>query len=115
MYGRVGAKPEVLVESSGWFHVCVRNAILAQNIYCAKPNTEPDTHFGSWIRNVIGDWAPQSILKYNRATTIVVQPLTHTVAFKMGLSSFAAMSQLKVAITTSAYLPILSSTEMTNG
>ena len=110
-----GAKLEVGVDSNGWVSVGMRNAILAQNIYCAKPNLDPDAHSGSQVRKVLGDQAPWITLKYNLVTAIVIRPLTQNVTCEMGLSIFVSMSQLKATSATSTSLPIIPSTERENG
>ena len=72
--------------------VCVRDAILAQNNYCAKPNTEPDAQSGSQVRNVLEYQYPQSTLEYELATTIKIRPLTQPVTCEMGSSIFVAIT-----------------------
>ena len=57
-----GTKLEVWLESNDWLRVCVHDTILAQNNYCTKPNPDTDAHSGSWVRNRLGYWAPQSTL-----------------------------------------------------
>ena len=53
------------------------------------------------------------LLPWNRTsqTAIAIQTLNHPVACEMGSSSFAAMSQLKVVIMTSASLTIIPPTK----
>ena len=55
-----------------------------------------------------------STLQYDLATVITVRSLTQPVTCKMGSSIFAAMTWLKVASTTSASLPIILYTEISN-
>ena len=69
----------------------MRDAILAQNVYYAKPNPEPDTHSGSFIFKGLGDQALQSTLEYYLATVIVTRLLTQPITCKIGSSSFEAM------------------------
>ena len=84
----------------------MRDAILEKNIYCDKPYPDPDAHSGSWVRKGLGDQDLWSTPEYDPVTTISIYSLTHPVMCKMGFSSFAAMSCLKVVSTTSASLPI---------
>ena len=109
--GGSGAKPEIWVDSNGWVCVGVSDAILAQNIHCNKPNTKPDVQSGSQFWKGFRDISPHINLEYNLATAISIRTLTQPVMCEMGLSSFVAMSWLKVASTTGAYLPIIPSTE----
>ena len=102
------------MEPNGRVIVCVRDAILARNNYCVKPNTEPDSHSGSWIHNGLGNRAPWNTLEYDLMTAISIRPLTQPMMCETGLPIFAAMVQLKVASNTSASLPIIPSTERTN-
>ena len=90
--------------------MCVRDAILAQINYCAKPNPELNGHSCSQVRNVLGDKSTLSNLQYDLVTTIVIHPLSQPVTYEMGLSIFAAMIRLKVVSTNSASLPIIPST-----
>ena len=92
----------------------MRDEIFARNVYCAKPNTNTDAHYGSRSRKGFGAQATRSTLEYDLMTAIIIRPLTHPVTCKMSSSSFAAMSQLKVASTTWASLSIIPSTESTN-
>ena len=102
------------LDSNGWVRAGVLDAILVWDIYCAKQNPEPDTQSGSRVHKGLVDQAPQSTQEYNLDTEIEKWPLTQTLTYKMGSSTFAAMSQLKVTSTTSAFLPIISSTDRTN-
>ena len=103
------------VDLNGWVCAGVCDAILEQNIYCAKPNPETDTHSGSQVCKGLGAWSPQSNLDCDLATAIAIRPLTQLVACKMGSSILAAMSWLKVASTTSASLLTIPSINRTNG
>ena len=40
----------------------VSDAVLAQNIYFSSPNTEPDSHSGSWFHNGFGSQSLWSTL-----------------------------------------------------
>ena len=110
-----GLKLEVEVDYNGWVSAGVHNAILDQNIDCANLNPEPSAHSGSWVHKGLGAQYPQSTLEYNLATAIEVWLLTQPVTCGMVSVVFVAMSRLKVASTTSASLPIIPSTERTNG
>ena len=98
-----------------WVYIGVRGAILAQNIYCANHNPDPGAHSGSRVRRGLGDWYPRSTLEYDLTTKIVIRTLTQPMTCKMGSSIFAAMGQLKVTSTTSAFFPTITSTKKTNG
>ena len=93
----------------------MRDAILAQNIYCTNPNPDPDAHSGSQVRNELGARSPWSSLEYNLVAVIAIRMLTQPMTCEMGSSIFVAMSQLKVASTTSASLPTIPSTKRENG
>ena len=108
-------KLEVWMDSNGWVHACVRNAILAQNNYWAKPNPKTDSHSSSRVHSGIGTQAPQSNLIYYLATEMLTGLLTQPVNCEIGSSIFPAMTQLKVAGTISASFPIIPSTEMKKG
>ena len=110
-----GLKLEVEVDYNGWVSAGVHNAILDQNIDCANLNPEPSAYSGSWVHKGLGAQYPQSTLEYNLATAIEVWLLTQPVTCGMVSVVFVAMSRLKVASTTSASLPIIPSTERTNG
>ena len=60
-----------------------RKTILAQEIYCAKPNTKPDSHYGSWVHKGLGIQAPRIIKEYNLATAISIWPLIQPLTCKM--------------------------------
>ena len=107
-------KLEVGVYSNGWVHAVVRDAILAQNIYCVKPNPKPNAHSGSWIRHGLGAQAPRSTQDYNLVNVISIWLLTWSLTYEMDSSILAAMSPLKVASTTCASFSIIPSTERTN-
>ena len=113
--GGGGEKPEVWMKKNGWVCIGVRDEILAQNVYCAKPNPDPDAQYSSQVRKGIGDRSPWSILEYYLATAIDIRTLNQPVTCEMGFPSFVAMSWLKVASTTIASFPIIPSTERTNG
>ena len=95
----------------------MRETILAQDIYCSKPNPKPDSQSGSWLRKVLGTQALQCIREYNPTTVIATRPLTQPFTCKIGSSIFVAMSLLKVAsaflasnklrIKTKKMLPLL--------
>ena len=85
-----------------WVSVCLCNVILAQNIYCAKPNPDPDAHSSYRVRKVIVDQYPRSTMEYDIMNEISIQKFTQHVTCEMDLSSFVAMIQLKVVSTTSA-------------
>ena len=89
----------------------MRDAILAQNIYCAKLNTEPNNHSGSWVRKGLGDEAPQITLEYELVTDNSIRLLTQPVMCKIGLYILAAMGRLKVANRTSDPLSIIPPSE----
>ena len=111
VWGRgAGLKPDMWMDLNGWVIVWVRDEMLVQNNYCAKPNA----HAGSQVRNGLGYWAPRSTLEYDFATAIATRSLTQPVTCEMGLSIFAAMTRLKLVSTTSASLPIIQSTYSTN-
>ena len=112
--GGSGLKLEMWMDSNGWVRVWVSDTILVQNNYCAKPNPNPNAHAGSQVRNGLGYWALSSTLEYDLSTAIMTRPLTQPVTCEMGLSIFAAMTRLKVVSTTSASLPIIQSTYITN-
>ena len=65
-------------DSNGSGCVGVRETILAQDIYCIKPNPEPNSHYGSWFRKVLGTLDPWIIQEDNVATVIVIWTLTQT-------------------------------------
>ena len=71
--------------------MCVRDAILAQNNYCAKTSPDPNTHSGSWVHNVLGARAPRTNLEYDRETAILFRPLTQPVTCEMVLYIFVSM------------------------
>ena len=100
-------KLEVCLDLNEWVRVCVRDEILAQNNYCYKPNPKYDSHSSSRVWNGIGYQAVWSTLEYDLATTIAIRLLTQPVMCEMGSSIFFAMTQLKVASTTSASLTII--------
>ena len=102
------------VDSNVWFCAGVRNAILAQDIYCTKPNPEPNAHSSSRVCKGIGNWAPRSTWEYDFATAMAIWPLTQLLTCKMVSSILVAMIWLKVASTTWVSLPITPSTESTN-
>ena len=86
----------------------VRKTILAQEVYCTKPNTKPVSPSGYWFRKGIGTQYLWSIWEYDLATAITIWQLTQTLMCEMGSSIFVDMSRLKVASTTWAYLPSIS-------
>ena len=92
----------------------VCDAILAQYIYCAKLNPDSYTQLGSQVYMRLGARAVQRTWEYDLVTVIEIRPLTQPLTCEMSSSIFSAMSQLKVAITTSASLPIITSTNRTN-
>ena len=73
------AKLEVWVDLNGWVRVGVRDEIFARNVYCAKPNTNTDAHYGSRSRKGFGAQATRSTLEYDLMTAITIRPLTHPV------------------------------------
>ena len=75
----------------------MRKTILAQDIYCANPNTEPESQSGSRVCRVVGNQAPRSTQECDLATTIGIQTLTQPLTCEMGSSIFVAMSRLKLA------------------
>ena len=83
--------------------------------YCTKPNPNPNhnDHSGSWIHNGLGDWSPRITLEYGLAAAISIWALDQPVTCEMCSSTFVAMTQLKVPITTSSSLPIIPYTERT--
>ena len=85
------------VYSNGWGCSDRRETILAQDIYCSKPNPKSDSQSGSWLRKVLGTQALQCIREYNPTTVIATRPLTQPFTCKIGSSIFVAMSLLKVA------------------
>ena len=93
----------------------VLDAILAQGIYVPKPNTNPDSQYGSRVYKVTGTQSLQSIQEYDLANVIEIRPLTEPPMCKIGSIIFVAMSRLKVATTTCASLPSTSSTDRING
>ena len=103
------------VNYNGWVCAGVCDAILERDIYCPRSNNDPGTQSGSRVCKGLGDRAPRSTWEYNLTNKIAILPLTHPLTCTMGLSIFADMSQFKVASTTSALLPIIPSTERTNG
>ena len=92
----------------------MHDAILAQNIYCANLNTEPNNHSGSWVFKGLGDKAPQITLEYELVTDNSIRLLTQPVMCEMGLYILAAIGRLKVASTTSAPMPTIPPTERKN-
>ena len=87
-----GEKLEVGVDSSGSVHADVCNAILAQDIYCAKPNPDLDDQSSTRVIKGFGALAMRSTLEYDLATANAIQTLTQPLTCKMGLSIFADMS-----------------------
>ena len=71
-----GEKLGVGVDSSGLVHADVCNAILAKDIYCAKPNPDLDDHSSPRVRKGFGDLAMRSNREYDLATAIAVRALT---------------------------------------
>ena len=104
------AKQEGGVDFNGWVRAGVRDAVFLRNIYFAKPNPEPNAHSGSRVWKGLGDRALRKTLEYDLANNILIRPLTQPVTCEIGSSIFAAMSRLKVVITTSVSLPIIPST-----
>ena len=98
------------MDSNGWVCAGVRETILALNIYYSKPNTKPNSQSGSQVCKGLGNQALGSIGEYDLATLIVICPLTQPLKWRIGSSTFAVMSGLKVAITTWPPLPSIPST-----
>ena len=113
--GLGGVELEVRMDPNQWVREGVRDAILMQNNYCAKPNTKPDANSSSRVLKVLRAWAPRITLDYDLVTSIAIQPLTRPVTCIMGLSIFAAMIWLKLVSTTSVSFSITPFTKMTNG
>ena len=99
------------IDSNGWLRVCVIDVILVQNNYCAKPNPDTDAHYGYRVCNELEYQASRSTLEYDVIIVRSIRPLTQPVMYKIGSSIFAATTQIKLDGTTSAYLPIIASTE----
>ena len=59
-----GTKLEVRVDSNAWVHVCVCDAILGQNNYCAKPNPDPEYQYSYQVQKIIGNKAPWITMEY---------------------------------------------------
>ena len=70
----------------------MRDAILVGNIYCNKPNPEPDGHSGSQVRNGLGALALQGTLEYDLVNTIGDLTVNPTCDVKIGSSIFVIMS-----------------------
>ena len=102
------------LDSNGWVFAGSRETILAREIYCAKPNLEPESQSGSWVCKGLGTQSPRSIREYDLANVIAIRSLTQPLTREMSSSILAAMIQLKVASTTWSSLPRISSTERTN-
>ena len=108
--GGRGAKIGWGVDLNEWVCAGMRDAILAQNIYGAKPNPKPDNQSGHQFRKRLGYWSPQRNREYNPTTAIATRPLIQTLMSKMVLSIFVAMTRLKVENITSDPLTIIPST-----
>ena len=85
--------------------------VLAQDIYCSKPNPKSGSQSGSRFRKGPGTQTMRIIREYYLATVIAIRPLTQPLTCEMGSFIFAAMIRLKVASTTWEYLPIIPSTK----
>ena len=103
------------VDSNGWCCTDVCKSILAGEMNCANPNPKPNSQYISWVRKGLGTLSLQSIWEYELMAAIAIRPLTQPLTCEIGYSIFSAMIQLKVASTTWASLPIIPSTERTNG
>ena len=99
---------------NGWICADVRDAILAQDIYCTNPDPKPGTQYGSWFHKGLGTQALRSTREYDLETKIVIRPLTQPLTCEMGSSIFESMFRLKVVSTTWSSLPIIPSTESKN-
>ena len=97
--------------SLGWCERCD----LGARYLLHYPSPETNSQSGFRFHKGIGTQAPRSTQEYNLATTTLIWRLTQTLSCEMGSSLFAAMIRLKVASTTWASLPIISSTKMKNG
>ena len=62
LWGVGGMKIEEGVDLIGLVCAGVSDAVLAQNIYFSSPNTEPDSHSGSWFHNGFGSQSLWSTL-----------------------------------------------------
>ena len=91
----------------------MHDTVLEQNSYCAKAKLETDNHCGSLVRNELGNQSMRITLEYDLVPAILIRPLTQSMTYEMGLSIFAAMNKLKVAIINSASLSIIPPTEIT--
>ena len=60
------------VEPNGWGCAGVQKTIFPQKMFCAKPNTKPDSHYGSQVRKGLGTQAPRSNREYNLATAMAI-------------------------------------------
>ena len=69
----------------------VRNVILARDISCVNPITNPEAHSGSRVYKGLGIQDPQSTLEYDLATVIAIRTLLQPLTCKMGSSIFAAI------------------------
>ena len=97
------------VGSNGWFCAGMRETMFAQEIYCANPNPEPNSHSISWVHKILAIQSLWSILEYDIMTVIVIRPLTPPLTCKICSSIFVAMSPLKVVSTTWTSLPSIAS------
>ena len=100
------------VDSNGWVCAGVCNATLSRDIYCAKPNQEPDAQYSSRVCRGLGTRDLQRTWEYNLSTTIAICLLTQP---EIGSSIITAMIRFKVVSTTWASLIIIPSNERKNG
>ena len=112
--GSGGGVLEGGVDSNGWVCAVVCDAILARNIYCAKPNNGPNSHYCSRVHKGLRDWSLHINLEYDLTTAISIRPFTHTVTCEMGSSIFSAMIWIKVDSSTNVSLTIIPSTKRKN-
>ena len=78
-----GLKIEVGMDSNTWVQEGMRDAILAQKFYCAKPNTDPDNHFSSLFHKGFGFQDPNITQDNNVVTMIAIRMLNRLVTWKM--------------------------------
>ena len=88
------------VDSNRWVGAGVRDAILVQDIYCAKNNLKPDAQSGSQLWKGLRTQYPWSGREYNLMTVITIRQWNQPLTCKIGSSVFAAIIWLKVVITT---------------
>ena len=91
-----------------------RENLFWHAIYCANPGSNSESSSGSLSCRDMGSWSPRIICQYNLVTAIAIQLFAHKHTCKMVLSIFAAMSSLKLTVTTRASLPSIPSIEITN-